>query len=92
VPPRALGYAVRPPIEFPPLSRRLREAGVVVLHVVVDTAGVPRSVSLQRSSGFARLDEQAIGAMRRARFHPCMDGGVPIECESDAALAYELED
>ena len=92
VPPRALRYAVQPPIEFPPLSRRLRESGVVVLHVVVNPAGLPRSVLLQRSSGFARLDEQAVDAMRRARFHPCMDNGVPIECESDAALAYELED
>ena len=92
VPPSSLRYAVQPPIEFPPLSRRLRESGVVVLHVVVDTAGRLRSVSLQRSSGFARLDEQALDAMRRARFHPCMDGGVPIACESDAALAYDLED
>lgn len=92
VPPRALRYSVQPPIEFPPLSRRLRESGVVVLHVGVTTAGLPRSVLLQRSSGFARLDEQAVDAMRRARFHPCMDNGVPIECESDAALAYELED
>ena len=30
--------------------------------------------------------------MRRARFHPCMDNGVPFECASDAALAYDLED
>jgi protein TonB len=92
VPPRALRYAVEPPIEVPPLSRRLRESGVVVLHVVVNTAGLPRSVTLKRSSGFARLDEQAVDAMRRARFHPCMDNGAPIECTSDATLAYELED
>jgi protein TonB len=91
VPPSALNYRIQPPIAFPAASTRLREEGTVVLRVVVDVKGLPRQITLQRSSGFPRLDEQAVSAMRQARFHPCTDNGTPIECESSAALAYELE-
>ncbi len=87
----ALRYRIEPPVLVPRLSRRLRESGTVLLHVVVDTQGLPRSVSLRQSSGFARLDEQALGAMRQARFIPCTADGRPVECESDAPIVYELE-
>ncbi|MCK7497523.1 MAG: energy transducer TonB [Comamonadaceae bacterium] len=91
VPPSALRYLVEPPVAVPLASRRLRETGTVVLRVVVDVRGNPRSVTLRRSSGFPRLDEQALGAMRQARFAPCTDEGRPVECESDAPIVYELE-
>ena len=91
VPASALRYLVEPPVEVPRVSRRLRETGTVLLRVVVDTRGLPRSVLLQQSSGFDRLDQQALGAMRQARFIPCTHGGKPVECESTAALEYTLE-
>lgn len=91
VPASALRYRVEPPVAVPRLSRRLRESGTVLLHVVVDLQGLPRSVSVRQSSGFARLDEQALAAMRQARFHPCTHDGKPVECESDAPIVYELE-
>jgi protein TonB len=50
---------VPPPIEVPLASRRLGEQGLVQLRVLVGVDGLPRQVSVQRSSGFARLDEQA---------------------------------
>lgn len=91
VPASALRYRVEPPVAVPRLSRRLRESGTVLLHVVVDLQGLPRSVSVRQSSGYARLDEQALAAMRQARFHPCTHDGKPVECESDAPIVYELE-
>lgn len=86
-----LRYLVEPPIEVPRLSRRLREQGTVLVHVLVDTQGLPRQVSLARSSGFERLDQQALWAMRQARFVPCRADGRPVECEADAPFLYELE-
>jgi protein TonB len=86
-----LRYLVEPPIEVPRASRRLREQGTVVVHVLVDVQGLPRQVSLAKSSGFDRLDQQALGAMRQARFVPCSSNGKPVECESDAPFVYELE-
>ncbi|EGJ09007.1 energy transducer TonB [Rubrivivax benzoatilyticus] len=91
VPASALRYLAEPPVAVPLASRRLRESGTVVLRVVVDVHGHPRSVTLRRSSGFPRLDEQALGAMRQARFVPCTDNGRPVECESDAPIVYELQ-
>ena len=91
VPASALRYTVQPPVEVPVASRRLRETGTVLLRVVVDVRGQPRSVQLLRSSGFERLDQQALWAMRQARFQPCTRDGQPVECESDAPFAYDLE-
>lgn len=87
----ALRYLVEPAVVVPKLSRRARESGTVLLHVVVDRQGLPRQVSLRQSSGFARLDEQAQTAMRAARFVPCTDNGAPVECEADAPIVYELD-
>lgn len=87
----ALRYAVPPPIEVPMASRRLGESGTVVLRVVFDTQGRAKQVSVQRSSGHARLDEQALGAMRQARITPYLENGQAIEVVATAPVAYELE-
>jgi protein TonB len=91
VPASALRYRIQPALVYPPLSARRGETGTVVLHVVVDVHGVPRQVSVKRSSGYPRLDDQALVAMNAARFHPCTDNGNPVECESTAPLAYDLD-
>jgi protein TonB len=87
----ALRYAVLPPVEMPLASRRLGETGTVLLRVVFDTRGQVKQVSVHRSSGFARLDEQALAAMRRARITPFLDNGQAIEVSALAPLAYELD-
>jgi protein TonB len=91
VPPTALRYAMQPAPNFPALSQRRGETGTVLLRVVVDTHGSPKLVSVKRSSGFPRLDEAALAWMNAARFKPCTDNGSPVECESTAPVAYDLE-
>ena len=49
---------------YPPASRRAGEEGTVRLKVLVDEKGRPRDVAVATSSGFARLDEAAIQAVR----------------------------
>jgi protein TonB len=87
----ALRYRVAPAVEVPLASRRLGESGTVLLHVLVDAQGLPARVEVRRSSGHARLDAQALAAMRAARFEPCTHDGRPVACEADAPIAYELE-
>ncbi|MFY9511246.1 MAG: energy transducer TonB, partial [Rubrivivax sp.] len=87
----SLRYLVEPALEVPRISRRLGELGTVTLRVVVDARGQPREVLLLHSSGFERLDQQALGAMRRARFVPCSQDGKPVECVFDAPIEYTLE-
>lgn len=91
VPASAVRYRVPPAIEVPMASRRLGEAGTVWLQVLVDALGQPRQISVHRSSGYPRLDEQAMAAMRQARFQPLSEGGATIEWRVIAPLLYELD-
>lgn len=91
VPATAVEYTRLPPVEVPRLSRRAGESGTVWLRVVVDVRGQPAQVSVARSSGYARLDEQALWAMRQARFKPHTEDGRPIELEVTAPVEYTLD-
>ncbi|NCT84506.1 MAG: TonB family protein [Comamonadaceae bacterium] len=91
VPASAVRYLREPRTVVPVMSRRLRESGVVQLRVVVDVRGLPREITLAKSSGFARLDEQALLDMRSARFVPYMENGQPVEWEVIAPMSYEVD-
>lgn len=81
-------YLVMPPAELPLLSRRAGEHGVVWLRVRIDVQGRPARIALHRSSGFRRLDEQALAAMALARFAPQTESGVAVEVEVIAPIEY----
>lgn len=87
----AVSYAVEPPAELPRASRRAGEHGTVWLRVVVDVRGHPAAVGVQRSSGYARLDENALAAMRQARFRPYTENGQALEVEVVATIEYPQE-
>ena len=89
--PSAVQYRVLPPVEVPRAARRAGESGTVWLRVVVDVTGAPAQVSLHRSSGFARLDEQALWAMRQARFRPHSEDGRAVEVEVIAPIEYPAD-
>jgi protein TonB len=88
---RAVRYLTEPPAEVPRASRRAGEHGTVWLRVVVDVNGQPAQVRLHRSSGYARLDEQALWAMRQARFRPHTVDGRAVEVEVIAPIEYPAE-
>lgn len=81
-------YIVMPPAQLPLLSRRAGESGTVWLRVRIDVQGRPVRIGLHRSSGFARLDEQALAAMAEARFAPRLEDGVAVEVEVIAPIEY----
>lgn len=91
LPSSAVRYLVEPQLNVPLLSRRLGEQGMVHVRVVVDVRGHLKEVGLKRSSGFARLDQQALQDIRSARFAPHIENGQPIEWEATALLSYELD-
>jgi protein TonB len=68
---------VRPPApKYPTESQRHRERGTVVLRVMVDVLGRPAQIQIERSSGFARLDDAARLAVEKALFHPHVVNGI----------------
>lgn len=91
IPATAVRYTAEPPFEVPRASRRAGEHGTVVLRVVVSAQGLPLQISVQRSSGFPRLDEQALWAMRQARFQPYTEDGRALEVEALAPVEYPLQ-
>ena len=72
-------YLRNPPPAYPALSRRMGEQGQVMLRVLVTRDGAAKTVELHRSSGFGRLDEAALDAVRHWRFVPARRGAEAIE-------------
>jgi protein TonB len=59
--------------------------------LVVDAQGLPTQVSVHKSSGHPRLDEQALQALRAARFAPYTRNGQALPWTAIAPLEYSLE-
>lgn len=76
-------YLHNPAPDYPPSSRRAGEEGRVLLRVLVATSGNAETVQLENSSGFAKLDEAAIKAVKTWRF-------IPAKRSNQAVSAYVL--
>ena len=83
-------YLRNPPPQYPAESRKLREEGVVLLKVSVTPAGRAADVQLQRSSGYARLDEAALKAVRRWEFKPARVGLSAVGCAVEVPVRFGL--
>lgn len=79
-------------VTYPETSRRLGESGVVQLQLLVDERGRAIEVRVLKSSGYSRLDQAAISAMKAARFRPYMEGGVPRAFRVTAPVIYDLSE
>ncbi|MCK6445533.1 MAG: energy transducer TonB [Planctomycetes bacterium] len=75
---------------YPKISRRLNEEGSVVLRVAVDATGVVTDVRVQTSSGYPRLDEAAIEAVKRWRYTPATRGGVAVATILPQRVTFRL--
>ena len=62
---------------YPAVSKRLGEQGKIVLRVLIGTDGTPQKIEVKQSSGFERLDRQAVDTVTRWRFVPGTRNGVP---------------
>lgn len=71
-------YLENPAPPYPHLSRRLGEEGRVLVRVLVDQEGQPRTVAVDASSGYSRLDNAAMQTVRRWRFIPAKRGERPV--------------
>jgi protein TonB len=81
-----------PQLDYPLAAKRLREEGTVVVKALIDVRGVPRQVTLQRSSGHPRLDQEALAKALTARVKPRTENGVPFEFSILMPLEFKLED
>lgn len=80
----------RPPA-YPPLSRRLGEEGKAVLRVELDEQGAVSAAQVATSSGFARLDEAALAAVKTWRCTPAQRDGRPVRAVALQPFKFMLQ-
>ncbi|MBB6095727.1 protein TonB [Povalibacter uvarum] len=75
---------------YPPAARRAGEEGTVRLRILVDERGAPREVQVAKGSGFARLDQAAIEAVRKWRFAAATNGSTAITAWTQVSITFKL--
>ena len=83
-------YLNNPAPRYPPMSRRMREEGVVLVRVYVLPNGQPDVVELKRSSGSSRLDESALAAVKLWKFVPARRGAEAVAAWVVVPVAFNL--
>ena len=83
-------YLNNPPPAYPPISRRMREEGKVVLRVHVNIRGLPDDVQVRTSSGSDRLDGAAQDVVRRWKFVPARRGETPVDAWVLVPISFTL--
>ena len=76
---------------YPRLSRRLNEQGQVVIRVFVGADGSPQQGEITTSSGFDRLDQEALRTVMRWRFVPGQRLGTPEAMWFNVPVNFVLE-
>ena len=76
---------------YPPASRRAGEEGTTVLRVLVDERGRPGDVSIVQSSGFPRLDQSAVEAIRRWTFAAARNGSQTVRAYTTVRVSFRLD-
>lgn len=78
------------PPRYPVESRRKKEQGTVELALVLGLDGRVETISIASSSGFARLDQAALEAVRRWRWAPTLRDGTPVKVRGTVEIPFIL--
>jgi len=76
---------------YPMVARRNGEQGTVTIKVLVARDGTPANVSVDKTSGYARLDNAALETIRSWRFAPARQGAQPVEAWVLVPIVFRLE-
>ncbi len=79
------------PPAYPETARQRGIEGTVILLVRVGRDGEVRDVAVSKGSGSALLDEAALEAVRRWRFHPASLGSLPVESFVEVPIRFRLD-
>ena len=76
---------------YPAQSRRLGETGIVILRVELSETGHVAVPKVQSSSGYVRLDEAALAAVRTWRCTPSTRNGQPVRAVALQPFNFVLQ-
>jgi len=75
---------------YPRLSKDIGEQGIVAVQLFINDKGEVTSVSIVKSSGFARLDDAAKQLASNIRFRPHLVNGVPRRINAGISIKFQL--
>lgn len=78
--------------EYPPASKRMEEEGTVTLSFLIDVDGKVIDSRVEKSSGFARLDQAARAALGKCKFKPGTVDGKPEQSWASIKYTWRLEE
>ncbi len=84
-------YLDNPPPAYPRISRRLGEQGKVLLRAMINTGGTVAQLTVQKTSGFSRLDQAALETVKNWRFVPARRGGQVVPAWVVVPVSFSLE-
>jgi protein TonB len=84
-------YLHNPKPPYPPMSKRLREQGTVIVRALIGDDGVALQAEISQSSGFDRLDRAALATALRWRYVPGKRAGVPTSMWFNLPFTFVLE-
>jgi protein TonB len=78
--------------DYPSLSRRRGETGTPYVKFVIGLTGKLENIELKKSSGFSRLDDAALDAVRASACKPYLENGQPIRAAFSQPFDFGLDD
>ncbi|MFM0227910.1 energy transducer TonB [Paraburkholderia dipogonis] len=78
--------------DYPVLSKRRNETGSASVRFVVGLTGKLENIQLSKSSGFSRLDDAAVAAVRASACKPFLENGQPIRAAYTQPFDFSLND
>eukprot|EP01012_Entosiphon_sulcatum_P042341 TRINITY_DN56333_c0_g1_i1.p1 TRINITY_DN56333_c0_g1~~TRINITY_DN56333_c0_g1_i1.p1 ORF type:complete len:209 (+),score=49.91 TRINITY_DN56333_c0_g1_i1:164-790(+) len=92
VPPRSNPRRPVTQPEYPPTSKRLGEAGTVIMLLTVNEEGRVTDAKIDTSSGFERLDDAAMKeALKAWRLLPGTVNGKPVAMQYKFKVVFKIE-
>jgi protein TonB len=77
--------------DYPSASRRMEEEGTVTLKFLIGVDGKVIQADIEKSSGFARLDEASRNALSKCQFRPGTVDGKPEQSWTTIQYKWRLE-
>ncbi len=84
-------YEENSPPPYPRIARRRGYEGVVILSVEVRNDGTVGNITVRESSGHSILDKAALKTVKRWKFRPGTQWGVPITMTVDVPVRFMLK-
>ncbi|MBS0273569.1 MAG: energy transducer TonB [Proteobacteria bacterium] len=87
-PPRIDTSGVNQQPNYPATALPAREAGDVLVDVLVRDDGTVKKIGLRKSSGYQDLDDAAVNAVSHWKFIPAMEDGSPASGETVVQISF----